>query len=215
MPDLESVAQQEKLLAAYRETLIHYLVQRARLGSDYSPPGITHGIREARAEISRIKTILSGWGIAVEDLPDDVEDTLLGAQISRRDFPKKVIISASKKEGGDVLDFTYIYLTNEANINEDIINLSNIHGKLKITWEMSFSSQPSIQEINVNWQTWRSKEEKSVRLYKGISREQILRFEIDLIAEGNDSEQLVRRAFIFDIAGNYSSRIPGRSIDDM
>jgi hypothetical protein len=71
MPSQEDIARQQALLSAHRETLHHYLMQRARLGSDYTPPGITHGINEAREYIRRIKKILRDWGGQVDNLPDD------------------------------------------------------------------------------------------------------------------------------------------------
>lgn len=73
MLDPEAIDQQRQLLTAHRATLAHYLIQRAQLGSGYAPPGITNGIAEARAEIRRIKEVLRGWGVVVEDLPDDEE----------------------------------------------------------------------------------------------------------------------------------------------
>lgn len=63
--------QQQDLLATHRRTLAHLLKQQAALGSAYAPPGIAHGIDEARAGIARCKTALRGWGVAVADHPDD------------------------------------------------------------------------------------------------------------------------------------------------
>jgi hypothetical protein len=71
MPDQEQIAQQQRLLETHRQTLAGYLVQLAALGSAYAPPGVTYGIREARAAIERIKATLRSWGVLVEDLPDD------------------------------------------------------------------------------------------------------------------------------------------------
>jgi hypothetical protein len=67
----EDVVNQQSLLATHRRTLHHYLEQRAKLGSQYAPPGVTHGIYEARQDIRRIKEVLRGWGIIVADQPDD------------------------------------------------------------------------------------------------------------------------------------------------
>lgn len=74
MPTPKDIEQQQNLLSAHRETLAHYLIQQARLGKGYAPPGITAGIREARKEIERVKTILRNWEERVEDLPDDTDD---------------------------------------------------------------------------------------------------------------------------------------------
>jgi formylglycine-generating enzyme required for sulfatase activity len=69
----EDIQQQQERLAAHRSTLDTYLHQRAFLGSGYAPPGVIHDIHEARAEIARIKAVLRGWGVEVEDHPDDAE----------------------------------------------------------------------------------------------------------------------------------------------
>jgi outer membrane protein assembly factor BamB len=67
----EEIDQQRMLLMTYRRTLAHYLSQQATLGTAHIPPEVTHGIREARDNIRRIKGILDGWGVPVEDKPDD------------------------------------------------------------------------------------------------------------------------------------------------
>jgi hypothetical protein len=71
MPDNDEIHNQQRLLKTYRQTLAIYLEQQAKLGAAYLPPGIAHGIREARDEIQRIKRIFRAWNIPVEDLPDD------------------------------------------------------------------------------------------------------------------------------------------------
>jgi hypothetical protein len=71
MPTPDDIEQQQKLLAAHRSTLAHYLKQRARIGQDNITSGVAHGIDDARAEIARIKGVLRGWGVDVEDLPDE------------------------------------------------------------------------------------------------------------------------------------------------
>jgi hypothetical protein len=58
-------------LAQHRATLAHYLGQLAITGSANAHPEVTHGIREARAEIRRIKVALRGMGQAVENQMDD------------------------------------------------------------------------------------------------------------------------------------------------
>jgi hypothetical protein len=67
----EEIVHQQKLLATYRRTLAHYLTQQAALGAAHTPPGVAHGIGEARENITRIKGILRGWGLTVADEPDD------------------------------------------------------------------------------------------------------------------------------------------------
>ena len=71
MPSEEEVADIQERLQTYRRTLAHYLRQQAQLGSAYAPPAVANGIAEARREIGRLKAVLSSWGIAVEDMPDD------------------------------------------------------------------------------------------------------------------------------------------------
>src|SRR5258706_4922495 len=67
----EDIAQQRNLLEIHRRTLAHYLNQLAIQGEAYAPPGVTHGIREARAEIRRIKKVLRNWGVPIDDHPND------------------------------------------------------------------------------------------------------------------------------------------------
>jgi hypothetical protein len=67
----EQVAHQRQLLEVHRTTLGHYLTQLAIAGSAHARPEVSHGIREARAGISKAKAALRGWGVVVEDLPDD------------------------------------------------------------------------------------------------------------------------------------------------
>jgi len=73
MPSQDDVKHQQNLLDINRRNLAHYLRQQDTLGAAYTPPGIVNGILEARANIKRIKGILSGWGKVVEDHPDDDE----------------------------------------------------------------------------------------------------------------------------------------------
>ena len=65
------IAQQQSRLEAHRQTLAHYLSQLAITGSAYARPEVMVGIREARAQIKRIKTVLRSWSVTITDLPDD------------------------------------------------------------------------------------------------------------------------------------------------
>jgi hypothetical protein len=67
----EDIAHQQTLLSTYRRNLQHYLKQQATLGEAFAPPGVAHGISEARTNIQRIKQILHNWNVPVEDHPDD------------------------------------------------------------------------------------------------------------------------------------------------
>jgi hypothetical protein len=71
MPSPEQIDQQQQLLGAHRGTLSARLNQQALLGVAHTPPEVVHDIREARVSIERIKDTLRGWGVAVEDHPDD------------------------------------------------------------------------------------------------------------------------------------------------
>lgn len=67
----EEIGNQQELLAINRRNLMHYLKQKATLGDTYVPPGVMNGIYEARANIQRIKEVLGGMDVVIEDLPDD------------------------------------------------------------------------------------------------------------------------------------------------
>ena len=69
----DDIRQQQELLAPHRRTLAHYLQQQAALGNAYAPPGIAHGIYEARTAITHIKATLRAWGVAIDDHPNDAE----------------------------------------------------------------------------------------------------------------------------------------------
>jgi hypothetical protein len=73
MPSQDDIKHQQNLLSINRRNLAHYLRQQTNLGADHTPPGVINGILEARANISRIKGILKGWKVAVEDKPDDAD----------------------------------------------------------------------------------------------------------------------------------------------
>ena len=66
-----AIDQQRERLKIERGNLALYLRQQAQMGSAYVTPGIMNGIRESRAAIRRIKTILRDWGVTVENHPDD------------------------------------------------------------------------------------------------------------------------------------------------
>jgi hypothetical protein len=71
MPSEEDIAQQQKLLAQYRSNLKHLLHQQAQLGLALTPIGIINSIAIERQNIGRVKGILRGWNLAVENHPDD------------------------------------------------------------------------------------------------------------------------------------------------
>jgi len=65
------IERQQERLAAERGRLADLLLQEAKLGSAWAPPGVAGGIREARAAIRHIKQTLRDLGAAVVDQPDD------------------------------------------------------------------------------------------------------------------------------------------------
>jgi hypothetical protein len=73
-PTLEEISDQQELLITYRRSLAHQLYQQAAQGGPaYVLPAVANGICDARDNIRRIKSVLGGWGVAVEQHPDDEE----------------------------------------------------------------------------------------------------------------------------------------------
>ena len=73
--DQDAIAQQTQRLSLHRRTLAQLLNQEAQLGLVHVPAGVRISINEARAEIARLKAVLRGWGVPVDDAPDDVDPT--------------------------------------------------------------------------------------------------------------------------------------------
>ncbi|HJZ48049.1 MAG TPA: hypothetical protein VKE41_12815, partial [Roseiflexaceae bacterium] len=74
MASQEDIAHQQTLLATYRGNLRILLRQASKYGDEEDAPlQIVNGIRGARDNIRRVKSILRGWGVTVEDLPDEQE----------------------------------------------------------------------------------------------------------------------------------------------
>ncbi|MFL5802278.1 MAG: hypothetical protein ACJ8CR_11130 [Roseiflexaceae bacterium] len=65
------VKHHRNLLKIHRTNLEIYLRQQDQFGEGLAPPVIVHSIQNNRSEIQRIKAILRGWNIAVEDLPGE------------------------------------------------------------------------------------------------------------------------------------------------
>lgn len=84
MPTKDEIQQQHERLRANRGTLAHYLMQRDGAGRLNVRPEVSHGIRQARAEIRRIKVTLREWGEQVEDQRDDEESPALLPQGDHR-----------------------------------------------------------------------------------------------------------------------------------
>lgn len=84
------IEQQQQHLEAYRQTLSHYLTQKAAPETSYVPADITQRIRDIRHDIRRTKDTLRRWGVDVIDKPDDElkhdlsqqwQDAVLGQQM--------------------------------------------------------------------------------------------------------------------------------------
>ena len=71
----DEIDEQIKLLAADRQTLAYDLRRQALLGAAHTPPEVSNGIDEARAQIRQIKAALRASGVVVADAPGD-EETL-------------------------------------------------------------------------------------------------------------------------------------------
>lgn len=76
MPSADDIKHQQTLLATYRRTLAILLEQRAVHGVAYAPPVMISGIIEARGQIARLKNVLRGWSVAMDDDPNDEEATV-------------------------------------------------------------------------------------------------------------------------------------------
>jgi hypothetical protein len=70
MPDPEDIAHQQKLLTTFRRSLALSLEQQAAYGL-LTPQHVVFAIEETRDNIRRIKGILSGWGVPVDNHPND------------------------------------------------------------------------------------------------------------------------------------------------
>lgn len=75
MPSQEDIEEQKQLLAAHRRTLAHLLKQQAQFSVGYIPAHVANGIQDARDEIARIKRALREWGIELEDLENDIQQS--------------------------------------------------------------------------------------------------------------------------------------------
>src|SRR3954447_17370022 len=71
MPSQEDIRHQLGLLEIHRRNLAQYLKQQGLIGEAFAPPMIVNGIRMERENIARIKNILRGWGVNVDDLLDE------------------------------------------------------------------------------------------------------------------------------------------------
>lgn len=96
MVDSEDITRQRELLEVHRRTLHHYLRQQAAFGNIYTPPAVSSGISEARAQIKRIKASLRAQGAVVHDQPQD-DDAIVD------DAPLRVSARSTQKYRGIML----------------------------------------------------------------------------------------------------------------
>jgi hypothetical protein len=68
----ELIAQQQQLLASWRNMLQICLNLQLTLGEGTAPPDLAIGIVQARSEIGQIKDLLRGWGEDVIDRPEEL-----------------------------------------------------------------------------------------------------------------------------------------------
>lgn len=72
MANQADIDHQQSLLRTYRRNLAHLVRQAASFGSeDAAPIHIANSLDDTRANINRIKGILRGWGVTVEDGADE------------------------------------------------------------------------------------------------------------------------------------------------
>jgi hypothetical protein len=79
MASKEDIQYQRELLKAHRATLRDLIMKEAMFGKAHTPPYITNGICEARANIARIKDTLDAWGVFIPDAPGDIAPASLSA----------------------------------------------------------------------------------------------------------------------------------------
>jgi hypothetical protein len=65
------IQHQRNLLKIHRRNLATYLRQQKQLPAGQAPPMLVNGLDQVRSEIQRIKAILRGWGVPVDDLPEE------------------------------------------------------------------------------------------------------------------------------------------------
>jgi hypothetical protein len=131
MPSADDIRHQQDLLATYRQNLDHSLRQAAAFGGvDFAPPATAHGIRSARAAIQRIKGVLRGWGVVVDDLPDD-EAALAPTPVAGRapagspTFIFNAPVQAGAASFGGAQQIEHMEVT-----IGDTINISNVSGSI-------------------------------------------------------------------------------------
>ena len=65
------VQHQLELLKIHRRNLATYLAQQKQIPTGQAPPVLVNSLDHVRNEIQRVKAILRGWGVVVDDLPEE------------------------------------------------------------------------------------------------------------------------------------------------
>ncbi|MBK9940621.1 MAG: hypothetical protein IPP13_03240 [Kouleothrix sp.] len=133
MPTQEEIQNQLSLLETHRRTLAVYLRQRAQM-SVLAPPGVAHGIDEARKQIGRTKDALRQWGAAVDDHPDDTESAPDHASVASR--PRKQLNP----------QILVALIAAAATIIAALIGLMKLNGTDSSSSERSFQYQVRVQD---------------------------------------------------------------------
>src|SRR5215213_2357740 len=101
MPSHEDIRHQQTLLKTYRRNLAHLVRQAASFGSEGAAPlHIANSLEDTRENIRRIKGILHGWGMKIDDLPDEgsPEPAATTQQSSGQQYPQSPAIIPQLKD---------------------------------------------------------------------------------------------------------------------
>src|SRR5579859_974279 len=126
----DDIQHQRSLLEIHRRTLGHMLRQAAAYGGvDFAPSATTHTIRTARADIERIKEILRGWGVTIDDLPDDQESVTPPVVHGTRPAATTVNIYGPIHSGSTSIGGQQTIEQMEVSMG-DTFNISNVSGSV-------------------------------------------------------------------------------------
>lgn len=156
----EQIEEQLALLSAHRRTLAHYLQQSAILSDAHTPPGVAHGIDEARRSIRRIKSVLGEWGAVVEDHPNDEPDN--ESDFERRKAPGhrprlKVLLPVSilflslSTTLALLIFFNQRYAAQRLSIENVVIGEADDHYKIQVTMLNPSESDILAKSIDVTY----------------------------------------------------------------
>jgi hypothetical protein len=121
MPSREEISNQQDLLRRYRRNLTHLLKQVTSFGSeDAVPLAIMNSLDDTRANINRIKGILRGWGVNVDDLPDEgAPDASTTAQPSSASSYPPTPANIPQVKSATASPFQYDVFISYSHVDED------------------------------------------------------------------------------------------------